>query len=127
MSTAVKLPLDAANPAVVRDLKAVKDVLTKKFGASQVILFGSHAYGHPLADSDLDICVILDLAGRRKIEWMRDIRRELASVVSSPLDILVYEQNEFDTRASLGSTLEHKILTQGIKLYEQSGRRTGMV
>ena len=54
----VKAPLS-------KEIKAVKDVLAKKFEAKQVILFGSHAYGRPNADSDLDICVVLDLAGRR--------------------------------------------------------------
>lgn len=109
------------------ELKQLRDILSRRFKPKQVFVFGSHAYGHPDEESDLDICVIMDLAGRRKIEWMRDIRRELADVISFPLDILVFEQNEFDQRASIPSTLEHKILTQGIKLYEQPGSSTGMV
>ncbi len=101
-----------------KEIKQAGNALVKKFGASQVILFGSHAYGHPGADSDVDICVILDFSGKRKIEVLREIRRELTNIVSSPLDILVYSEGEFNERAILPSTLEHKILTQGIKVYE---------
>ena len=113
--------------AVSKVIKQAGSALAKKFGASQVILFGSHAYGHPIEDSDVDICVILDFSGKRKIEVMREIRRELADIVSSPLDILVYSEGEFNEKAMLTATLEHKILTQGIKVYEQPGHRSRMV
>ena len=110
-----------------KELRLAGKALAKKFGASRVILFGSHAYGRPDTDSDVDICVILDLSGKRKIEVLREIRRELSDIVSSPLDILVYSKSEFDERANVPSTLEHKILTQGINIYEQSGRSAGVV
>ena len=106
------------NGTLSKEIRQAGDSLAKKFKASQVILFGSHAYGHPGADSDVDICVILNFAGKRKIEVMREIRRELADIISSPLDILVYSEGEFNERAVLTTTLEHKILTQGIKVYE---------
>lgn len=115
------------NSTTSSEIRKVKDTLTKKFKVKQLFLFGSHAYGHPDAGSDLDLCIILDLEGRRKIEWIRDIRRELMNAVSLPLDILVFGQEEFDQRANLSSTLEHQILTQGKKLYEQPGYSAGMV
>lgn len=105
----------------------MKDILTKKFKVKQVFLFGSHAYGRPDAGNDLDLCIILDLEGRRKIEWIRDIRRALTDAVSLPLDILVFGQEEFDLRANLSSTLEPQILTQGKKLYVQPGYSAGVV
>ncbi len=43
--------------------------------------------------------------------------RELINIIFSPFDILVYSENEFMERANIGSTLEHKILVDGIKLY----------
>ncbi len=113
--------------AISKEIKNASETLSKKFGAKMVILFGSHAYGHPDLESDLDICVILNLSGKRKIEVMREIRRELTDSVSSPLDILIYEESEFGERANLSSTLEHKILKQGIKIYEQPGYHTGVV
>jgi predicted nucleotidyltransferase len=112
---------------VSQEINGVMNTLVKQFRPKQVILFGSHAYGLPAADSDIDICVILDLAGRRKLDWIRDMRRALAGMVSKPLDILVFSEEEFDAKAALSSTLEHKIQEQGKKLYEQPRHRQGMV
>ena len=48
---------------------------------------------------------------------IREIRRELINLISSPLDILVYNEEEFHRRAVLRNTLEHKIMSDGIRLY----------
>ena len=105
----------------------MKKTLASKFHPRKIILFGSFAYGQPDTESDLDVCVILDLGGKRKIEVIREIRRELAGIIGLPLDILVYDEEEFQDIASLSSTLEHKILKQGIQLYEQPGSSERMV
>ncbi len=95
----------------------VKNTLKEKFGAKQVFIFGSYAYGKPDQDSDIDLCVITDLNNKRKIDIIRDIRRELINLIPNPLDILVYSENEFKERANLRNTLEYKILMDGIKVY----------
>jgi uncharacterized protein len=114
-------------PAISTELEAVKAMLASKPTVKLAYLFGSHAYGQPNSESDLDICVVLDLAGRRKLDWMREIRRELSKTVSSALDILVYEPKEFANIAKLTSTLEHKIKHEGILIYEQPRRGKRMV
>ena len=102
---------------VSEQFELLKDTLKEKFGAKQVFIFGSYAYGEPDQDSDIDLCVITDLNNKRKIDIIRDIRRELINLISNPLDILVYSENEFKERAGLRNTLEHKILMDGIKVY----------
>ena len=92
------------------------NTIREKFAAKRIILFGSRAYGHPNSDSDIDLCVITDLKNKRKIEVMRDIRREVRSPISHALDILVYDEKEFTERANLKTTLEYKILTEGVTL-----------
>ena len=89
------------------------NTIREKFAAKRIILFGSRAYGQPDSDSDIDLCVITDMKGRRKIDVMRDIRREVRSVISNALDILVYDEKEFAERAALKNTLEYKILAEG--------------
>lgn len=113
--------------AISRELRQVKNLLAANYNPIRVILFGSYAYGQPDADSDLDICVILDLQGRRKVDWMREMYLELSRFLTKPVDILVYAENEFEERAKLTSTLEHKILTQGIQIYEQRRGSARMV
>ena len=105
---------------ISEEIALLKDILVTKFGPKQIILFGSFAYGQPDVDSDIDVCVIMDFHGQRKIEVLRAMRRELAKSISSPLDILLYYEHEFEERAKLMGSLEYKILTQGVKIYEQS-------
>jgi len=100
-----------------KQIKIVRDTLSKKFDAKQIIVFGSYAYGKPNIDSDLDLCVIIDLKKKRKIEVIRAIRRELLELISKPLDILVYNEQEFEERAGLKNTFEYKILAEGRKIY----------
>ena len=80
-------------------------------------MFCSHAYGKPDEESDIDLCVITDLKNKRKIDIIREMRRELIDSISNPLDILVYTEKEFNERAGLRSTLEYKILQNGIRVY----------
>ena len=93
------------------------DTLTKKisiaFNPKQIFLFGSYAFGTPTPDSDLDLCIVTDLKGRRKIDLIREIRREISAVLHGSLDILLYGKDEFAQRASLNNTLEYKILNEG--------------
>lgn len=102
---------------VNEQFELLKNTLKEKFGAKQVFIFGSYAYGEPDEDSDIDLCVITDLNNKRKIDIIREIRRELINLISNPLDILVYSEIEFEERAGLSNTLEHKILMDGIKVY----------
>ncbi|MHB9031313.1 MAG: nucleotidyltransferase domain-containing protein [Candidatus Latescibacterota bacterium] len=94
----------------------IPEYIAKRIAAKKIILFGSYAYGSPGADSDIDLCVITDLAGRRKIDIMREVRRAIASFITHPVDILVYEEDEFNERAALKNTMEHKIAEKGVKL-----------
>ena len=80
----------------------------------KIFLFGSYAYGRPESESDLDLCIITDLGSKRKIELIRDIRREISLKFQIPIDILLYDNSEFNERAIHQNTLEYKILKQGI-------------
>ncbi len=91
--------------------------LKEMFNVQQIIVFGSQAYGKPDEESDIDLCVITDLKNKKKIEIIREMRRGLIDFISSPLDILVYSEEEFNERADLRNTLEHKIMLDGIKVY----------
>ena len=104
---------------ISEELNLLRNTLAAKFQVRQIILFGSFAYGNPNVDSDIDVCVIADFSGRRKIEVIREIRRELTDLILSSLDILLYQEHEFKERAALSGSLEYKILHQGVLLYER--------
>ena len=47
------------------------------------------------------------------------IRESISKVATKPVDILVYDQDEFLERAKINTTLEHKITNEGVSVYEQ--------
>ncbi|KNZ70432.1 DNA polymerase beta domain-containing protein region [Thermincola ferriacetica] len=101
------------------ELNKIVDTLQENIRPKKIYLFGSYAYGQPDKESDIDLCIITDDNGKRKIEVLREARRALTSIVSQPIDLLVYRNEEFEERARLSTTLEYKIMNEGIMLYEQ--------
>jgi len=95
-------------------ISELADNISKKFNLKKILVFGSYAYGKPDINSDLDLCIITDLGNKRKIDLLRDIRREITLSVQLPIDILVYDDEEFNERSIHQNTLEHKIAKQGL-------------
>lgn len=99
-----------------KQIRQLANKISENYNTSRIFIFGSYAYGKPNSESDLDLCIVTDLGDKRKIDLLRDIRREIISSLQLPLDILLYDHKEFDERANHRSTLEYKILKQGILL-----------
>ena len=102
---------------ISEQIELLRNTLRDKFNVQQIFIFDSQAYGQPDGESDIDLCVITDLKHKRKIDIIREMRRELIKLISNPLDILVYTEKEFKERAALRNTLEYKILMDGVKVY----------
>lgn len=95
-------------------IQSIANSISEKFNISKIFLFGSYAYGAPEPDSDLDLCIIANFTGKRKIDYIREIRQELSIKFDIPFDILVYDVKEFEDRSMLPTTLEYKILKNGV-------------
>jgi predicted nucleotidyltransferase len=101
----------------IRDeLKELTNKILRSVSAKKIFLFGSHAYGSPDPNSDIDICILTE-EQKRKIDIMTEIREEIGFSPSYPLDILVYQPDEFYIRADSKTSMENKILKDGIVLY----------
>lgn len=61
--------------------------------ADRIILFGSHAYGTPSEDSDIDICVIKNGYASKAEEKAKV--RELLKDIKIPKDIIVESEEYF--------------------------------
>src|SRR5438093_600741 len=59
--------------------------VAQQFDPEKIILFGSHAYGHPHADSDVDILVVMP--ARNAID--QAVRIDRATDPPFPLDLIV--------------------------------------
>ncbi|MFQ5652797.1 MAG: nucleotidyltransferase domain-containing protein [bacterium] len=90
--------------------------LVAEFSPEKIILFGSHAWGKPEPDSDIDILVVVkqddappSRRAARAYKCMRGLRAPVEIIVSLEDDLRRYE--------SVRASLSHKIVTQGKVLY----------
>ncbi len=81
----------------------------------KIILFGSHAYGTPTPDSDVDFLVILN-SKKRNVEQALRISRSVSHPF--PMDIVVLKPREVTQRLKGGDLVLREMVTKGKLLYE---------
>lgn len=99
-----------------KEIRLISERIVSKIHPRNIILFGSYATNTEHEESDIDLCVIVNTK-KRKIDIIREIRRELIGLVKHPIDILVYEYREFNERANSLNSIEKEILRSGVYLY----------
>ena len=97
-------------------LEEAVERLKSEFQPEQIWLFGSHAWGRPTEDSDVDLMVIVPSSNERPIRRMQRAQRCLRGIAFAK-DVLVNTRPEFDRYRHLKASLSHKIVEQGRKLY----------
>jgi predicted nucleotidyltransferase len=96
----------------------------QRFHPDKIILFGSHAYGQPHADSDVDILVVMPT--RNQIDQATRIDREIDAPFS--LDLIVRTPATMAWRLREGDSFLQEVVAKGKVLYEDSQQRaTGLV
>jgi len=103
-------------PAIDTILQEMTRRLVAEFQPTQIFLFGSHAWGQPTEDSDVDLLVIVPSSEQSRMERGLQARRCLRDL-STPKDILVETQAEVARASSVYATLESEILERGVRLY----------
>ena len=97
-------------------LQTATQRLVAEFQPEQIWLFGSHAWGTPTEDSDVDLMVILPQSDERPIR--RDQRaQKCLGRLAVPADVLVRTRGEVNRYKHLRASLFHQVLNQGRKLY----------
>jgi predicted nucleotidyltransferase len=91
------------------------------FHPEKIILFGSHAYGTPHEDSDVDILVVMP--ARRPLSLAARI--ENAIDPPFPLDLIVRTPAEMRWRLAERESFLTEITTKGILLHEKDHARMG--
>ncbi|MBI3911263.1 MAG: nucleotidyltransferase domain-containing protein [Armatimonadetes bacterium] len=93
--------------------------LVAELHPEQIILFGSHAWGAPHEDSDVDLLVVVPDENGSPGELELRARRCLRGL-GAPKDILVKTRAEMERYGRVHASLESEILERGRILY---GRR----
>jgi uncharacterized protein len=112
--------------------KPLEDVLKEiverllPLAPDRIILFGSHAWGQPDADSDLDLLVVtgdefLPASYDDRLEIQLRVDRELTPIhARTSLDLIVHTRPMFDRFQRTESSLAREIRSRGRTLYERA-------
>ena len=100
----------------------------KQQGVDKVILFGSHAYGNPSADSDIDLMIVVPLetspsTHREKMDLYLHYNQFIKTFRKIvPIDLIVYTKDTYERFIELDSMFSKEITNRGIVLYESNNK-----
>ena len=109
---------DKAPAAIIRQFARQ---VAERFRPEKIILFGSHAYGTPHADSDVDFLVIMP--ARNQLDLA--VRISLVLDPPFPLDIIVRTPRNMSWRLAEGDSFLQEVTSKGKVLYEAAHGRMG--
>lgn len=100
--------------------RVIQNILRKivaEYVPQKVILFGSHAYGEPGPDSDIDLLIIKETSERFIDRWVT-VRRILSDPGRRvPIETLVLTPQEVSRRLAIGDQFVAEIIEKGEVLY----------
>src|SRR4051794_23989497 len=98
--------------------------LVAEFDPDRIILFGSHAWGAPDEDSDIDLLVIVPQSDARPTRRSTRAHRCLRGLLA-PMDVLVRTREEMTRFGRVPASLEAEVLERGKVIYGRSEERSG--
>ena len=103
------------------EMSMIVDRLITAYQPLRIYLFGSYAWGIPTADSDYDICVVVESSDEKKWDRSQKGLYALLDILRRrSIDLLVYTVKEFDLAATHPSTLASPIEKRGVLLYDRT-------
>src|SRR5712692_1851324 len=89
--------------------------IAQEFKPEKIILFGSHAYGQPTPESDLDLMVVMQFEGD-PLEQAVTMLNRLNMLI--PIDLLVRTPEQVQQRLEMGDSFMRDIIERGKGMYE---------
>ncbi len=97
-------------------LESALERLKSEFQPEAIYLFGSHAWGTPNENSDVDLMVIVSSSDERPIRRDQRAQRCLGRLPISA-DVLVRTRREVDRVRDVAGSLTRAVLQNGRKVY----------
>ena len=104
----------------VLDARLLEEIVQRIVTAVQpgaIYLYGSHAYGQPHEDSDIDLLVIVRGTGCSSRQSVVEAYRALRGLCV-PVEVKVVTRNEFERRVQWLSSVERAAKERGKLLYD---------
>jgi predicted nucleotidyltransferase len=98
----------------IETIKSVSDQIVREFQPERIVLFGSHAYGMPRTDSDVDLLVVMPFEGQPAYMALTILERINPPF---PIDLLVRTPEEVERRIALNDFFLREIMSRGNVLY----------
>lgn len=102
----------------MQTVESITKKIISEYRPKRIILFGSHAWGTPHPDSDIDLLIIADSQHSRTQR-----KRELYALLRDrtvPVDVLVYTPEELEKKIQYERNLFLKdIVTNGKVVYAE--------
>jgi len=114
---------DQRRPIPMKTIRSIVQHIAERFDPEQIILFGSHAYGKPTAESDVDLLVVMDTPAD-EMEAMVQIAKSLP-ILTFGVDVIVRSRRSLERRKRLGDWFLREVTQKGKVLYERTDQRVG--
>jgi predicted nucleotidyltransferase len=101
-----------------KQIQEMADRIVKRFDPEKIILFGSHARGDAGPDSDVDLLVVMPVAGSKR-DKMVEIGVALHDI-HLPKDIIVTTPEDFEWRKEIVGTIERPDVHESKVLYART-------
>ena len=103
----------------IAQIKQAARKVVSKVHPERVILFGSHAYGKPTWDSDVDLLLVIK-KGSRKARKTTLLKASAAlDPRPFPVDLLVKSRSQIESRIAQGDFFLQDIVEHGRVLYQR--------
>lgn len=81
-----------------------------------ILLFGSHVWGRPTEDSDVDLLIIVEDSDQPAYRRAREVYKSLRGL-PLPVEIIVRTRDEVSQAARVATSLERRVLAEGRVLH----------
>jgi len=105
-----------AGMITMQNIRGYCDAIVAEFQPQRIILFGSHAYGKPTPDSDVDLLVILPKPRRLWMHTTQKIHEKISA--GFPVDVIVRDPAFVKERLREGDSFLEEITSKGRVIYE---------
>jgi len=100
-------------------LADVKKRLVSLYHPDSIYIFGSHAWGTPDDESDLDLLIVVEKLTNKRHAMKVLAHKELFDINVSK-DILIYTKDEFIENSQHQSCLAYKVKNHGKQIYAKA-------
>lgn len=117
-SRGIGQPRERIRSVARKQIKLLCAEIAREFHPERIVLFGSHAYGTPSPQSDVDLLVVMPFEGSPFRQAGLILGHIVQTVGILPLDLLVRTAQQVQERIQMGDGFMREIIERGRVMYE---------